>query len=217
LVSLRQSLARDRAYAPSLALLTKLMHDAGRSAEALQYFKKLPLDTLPEPVRLNVALLYADVGNTVQARKLLQGLTTGAWADAAEVNLVYLDLVDEDNGVAAKRLEGGLGRFGDTPEAVNNRALALLRAGDVEAGARLLKELAAEHPEFGAAQLNLALLLRHYLFDATGAERAQAHFDALGTARVDDAAWQRFLEPAGEDASSPVPQAPATSGPEAKP
>jgi tetratricopeptide (TPR) repeat protein len=217
LESLRQSLRREPLYAPSLALLAKLLHDAGRSAEALAYFKKLGVDTLPEPVRLNVALLYADVGNTVQARKLLQGLASGAWADAALVNLAYLDLVDEDAVAARKRLEGGLGAAGDAPEAINNRALAELRAGDVESGARRLKELAAEHPELGTAQLNLALLLRHYLFDPEGADRAQAHFDALGAPKIGDAAWQQFIDPAHEDASPAVPKPNPAPAEEAKP
>jgi hypothetical protein len=110
-------------------------------------------------------------------------------------------------------MQSGLGRYGDAPEAVNNRALAHLRAGDVESGARLLKELAARHPEFGAAQLNLGLLLRHYLFDTAAADRAQAHFDALGTPRIEDAAWQRFDGPAHEDAAPAVPVEPKSVPP----
>jgi predicted Zn-dependent protease len=209
--ALRESLRRDAGYAPSLALLAKLLHETGRSKEGLAYFEKCKLDTLPDPVRLNIALLYVDVGNTVKARKLLQGLETGAWADAAQVNLAYLDLVDEDHVAAAQRLRHA-GRYAESAAALNNRAVAELRAGQVSSGARLLEDLAAAYPDLGTAQLNLALLLRHYMFDAEGADRVQAHFDALQAPRLGDAAWGEFSEPASEDAAPPVPRPASPQG-----
>ena len=48
--ALGESLARDRGYVPSLALLAKLLHECGRSKEALRYFEKRGIDTLAEPV-----------------------------------------------------------------------------------------------------------------------------------------------------------------------
>ncbi len=211
LAALKASLDRDPAYAPSLTLLAKLLHDSGRSAEGVHYFESKKLDTLPDAVRLNVALLYADVGNTLKARKLLQGTAQGTCADAANANLAYLDLVDDQNATAAQRLEKNLGAYADNPEIVNNVALARLRAGDVETGARLLRELTEKHPEFAPAQLNLALVLRNYLFDEDGATRAQAHFDAIGAPHIGDPAWHDFLEPGHEDAAPPLPAVPEAS------
>lgn len=199
LVALRQALDRDADYVPALCLLAKLLHDTGRSAEGLRYFRRREAAAWPEPVRLNLALLYADAGNTVQARKLLQGLTAGAWADAAHVNLAYLDLVDVEHLAARQRLEADRAAYRDAPEVLNNLALARLQAGDVPGAAKLLHDAAVHHPDFAPAQFNLALLLRHYLFDDEGAARAEAHFDALAGPLLADAALREFLEARTED------------------
>lgn len=203
--ALQASLRRDANYTPSLALLAKLLHDAGRSAEGVKWFESRPLDDLADPVRLNVALLYADIGNTLKARRILKGLVQGQYADAANVNLAYLDLVDEQNLAAVRALEQQAARYQDVPEVENNLALAKLRAGDVEGATHILKDLAAQHPDFAPAQLNLALLLRNYLFDEDGAAHAQAHFDELGAPKLSPAAVQAFIE----DASPPPPEFPA--------
>ena len=215
--ALDASLGRDPLYAPSLALFAKLMHDAGRSQEAIGWFEKRDLGAMPDAVRLNVAMLYADAGNTLQARKLLQGVTEGAYAAAANCDLAYLDLLDDENKTAAQRLSANLGRYADTPEILNNVALARIRAGDVETGTRLLRDLAAEHPDFGPAQLNLALLLQNYLFDEQGAKTARAHFDALGAPRLDDATVRDFFDARHEDAAPPVPAVPAPGSKTVKP
>jgi tetratricopeptide (TPR) repeat protein len=221
LQALHQSLRRDSAYPPSLTLLAKLFHDTGRSREGLQYFEARNLDTLPEAVRLNVGLLYADAGNTVKARRLLKGLTQGAYADAAAINLAYLDLVDEENVAAVRALEAQAERFHGNPEVLNNLALARLRAGNVEGGTRLLRQVASQFPDFAPAQLNLALVLRNYLFDEEGATTAQAHFDALGAPRLGDAGVEEFLQTPVEDAAprtpEPKPQSAAAATPEKKP
>ena len=208
LQALGASLGRDPGYAPSLALFAKLMHDAGRSADALPLFERQKLDTLPEAVRVNVALLYADTGNTLKARKLLQGAAAGPCADAANANLAYLDLLDDRNDVAARQLQTALGPYAESPEVLNNVALARVRAGDVEGGAKLLREVAGKYPDFAAAQLNLALVLRNYLFDAPGAARAQAHFDAIGSPQIGDGAVRDFFDPGHEDAAPPLPPEP---------
>src|SRR5262249_14374970 len=125
--ALDASLGRDSGYAPSLALFAKLMHDAGRSPDAVRWFEKHDLAAMPDAVRLNVAMLYADTGNTLQARKLLQGVTAGAYAAAANCDLAYLDLLDDENKTAAERLSANLGRYASAPEIVNNVALARIR------------------------------------------------------------------------------------------
>jgi tetratricopeptide (TPR) repeat protein len=207
LQALHEALGRDADYVPALALLPKLLHECGRSAEGIEYFARRPATSWPEPVRLNLALLYADTGNTMQARKLLDGLASGAYADAAAVNLAYLDLVDEDHAAAARRMQSDLARYADTPAVLNNLALVHLRAGRVEEAVRLLRAVTERHPEFGEAQLNYALVLRHYLFEEDGAARAQARFDALGVPRLADPALENFLRT--EDTAPPVPKSQA--------
>jgi tetratricopeptide (TPR) repeat protein len=213
LQALHQSLQRDANYPPSLTLLAKLFHDTGRSREGLQYFEARKLDTLPEAVRLNVGLLYADAGNTVKARRILKGLAQGAYADAAAINLAYLDLVDEENVAAVRTLEQQAERFHGNPEVLNNLALARLRAGDVDGGTRLLRQVASQFPDFAPAQLNLALVLRNYLFDEDAATHAQAHFDALGSPHLGDAGIEAFLQDPVEDAAPRVPEPSALGAP----
>ncbi len=194
LASLHEALGRDPGYVPALTLFAKVLHDTGHSAEGVRYFKSRPAGDWPEPVRLDLALLYADTGNTVQARRILEGLANGGYADAVRANLAYLDLVDEAN---ASSLVPGLERLAngqsDSPEVLNNLAVARLRAGDVEGSARVLQKLVSRWPEFAPAQLNLALVLRNYIFDDAGAARHQRHFDELAAPTVGDAALRGVL------------------------
>jgi tetratricopeptide (TPR) repeat protein len=215
--ALHRALGRDPQYAPALTLLARLLHEGQRSAEGVRYFESRPLESWPEPVRLNLALLYADLGNTVQARRILEGLQHGSQAEAAAVNLAYLDLLDERPDAASDRLARLEQRYHDAPEVLNNLALAHLRSGDVERATRLLQDVAGRFPDFAPAQLNLALLLRHYLFDETGAARAEAHFDALGTPPMSPAVVQRLFEPVVEDAAPPAPEPPAAAPPRTRP
>ena len=206
LVALANGLRRDPGHVPSLALLARLLHDAGRSDEALHYYEARGVDTFPDVVKIDIALLYADVGNTLHARKLLEPLSGGPQAAAVAANLAYLDLLDEDNATALAALEAQAARFPDSPEVQQNLALARLRAGDVESGARLLEKVAAQHPEFATGQHNLVLLLRHYRFDAEGAARVAARAEALDRARQSELVLERILKPGAEDAAPPTPQ-----------
>jgi tetratricopeptide (TPR) repeat protein len=206
LEALHRALGRDPEYLPALTLLARLLHEGQRSAEGVRYFESRPLEAWPEPVRLNLALLYADLGNTVQARRILEELVDGPQAEAAAVNLAYLDLIDERHDAAEQRLARLEARFHDAPEVLNNLALARLRRGDVEGAGRVLQDVAGRFPDFAPAQLNLALYLRHYLFDDDGAGRAQAHFDALAPPHLAPAVVQRLFEPVVEDAAPPPPE-----------
>ena len=221
LAALHEALRGNPSYVPALTLLARVLHDTGHSAEGVRYFKARPLGEWPEPVRLDLALLYADTGNTVQARRILAGLANGTYADAARANLAYLDLVDEAN---ASSLVPGLERLAsgqsDSPEVLNNLAVARLRAGDVEGSARLLQQLVSRWPDFAPAQMNLALVLRNYIFDDQGASRAQHHFEELAEPAVGDAALRELLGvPRTEDtapAASSTAPAPRSTTPEGK-
>ena len=169
--TLHEALQRDPAHEASLAFLAMLLHETGRSIEALQFFAARPAADWPETVRFNIALLHAATGNTQEARTILSGLEHGGLAATARANLAYLDLLDEDDASAAARLEA-LGAQA-SPEVRNNVAVARLRRGDVDGAVKLLEEIIAREPQFAPAHFNLALVLRHYRFDDAGAVRRQ--------------------------------------------
>jgi len=212
LAALGVALQRQPEHAPSLTLLARLLHDAGRSAEALHYFEARGVATLPEPVQIDVALLYADVGNTLKARKLLKGFANGPYAAAVAANLAYLDLLDEENAAALATLEEQAPRFPDAPQVQLNLALARLRAGQVDAGAKLLEELAARYPDDAAMQSNVALLRRHYRFDEAGAQRAEARAETLTPPSPSEMALERVLQGGVEDAAPPAPGSDGSPG-----
>jgi len=76
------------------------------------------------------------------------------------------------------------------PDALLVTALGKLRAGDVQGSERLLRQLGSSQPDFAPAQFNLALLLRHYLFDKDGAARAERHFDEMAAPSLSPTALQ---------------------------
>lgn len=209
-MSLREALDRDLEYEPALTLLARTLHQTGRSFEALEFFGRREVERWPDSVQINVALLHADVGNSIEARRILETKLDGAWATNARANLAYLDLLDEETVVARQRLESLIQENIESPEILNNLAVAHLRAGDAEGSAIILRRLVSRHADFGPAQLNLALLLQHWLFDDTGAARAQEHLDVMLEPMLSEAVIQRLLAPARvEDAAPPIPPLPA--------
>ena len=139
LVSLRQALARNGDHVPALTLLALLLHENGRSAEALRYFAARPLGAWPEAVQLDIALLLAEAGYLDPAREALESLQHGPWQAAATANLAWLDLLEGDNAAAASRLRDLPAEA--APEVRNNLAVALLRNGDVAESEAMLQAL----------------------------------------------------------------------------
>jgi predicted Zn-dependent protease len=210
LLALAGALRREARHAASLALLAQLLHETGQDAEAVRFFEKRGISTLPEAAQINVALLYAETGNTVKARKMLQAVQGDTYASAVAVNLAYLDLLDESGPATLATLEALAGRYPDAPEVQMNVALARLRTGDVDAGMRLLQEIGARHPDYAPVQANLALALQHYTFDTDGAEKATARARALAARRSSLLAFERAMHGGAEDTSPPVPQPAST-------
>jgi Flp pilus assembly protein TadD len=205
-ISLQSALSRNHDYEPALTLLAKTLHQAGRSFEALEYFEGRPLDHWSPAVQINIALLQADVGNTIEARQILQAHLGGEWKDSARANLAYLDLLDEETVAARKQLEELIDAHIDSPEVLNNLAVARLRDGDVQGSVEILQRLTSRHEEFAVAHINLALLLQHWLFDDEGATRTQDHLDTLLEPMLSDAVILRLLDPAHvENTAPPVP------------
>jgi tetratricopeptide (TPR) repeat protein len=204
--ALHEALQRNPAHEAALAFLAMLLHESGRSIEALQFFAARPPEAWPETVRFNIALLHAETGNTQEARAILSGMEHGGLAAAARANLAYLDLLDADEASAAPRLDALTAPA--SPEVLNNVAVARLRRGDVDGAVQLLEQIIARQPQFALAHFNLALALRHYRFDDAGAARAQAAYDALAQPQISDTALAWLLEPSShEDAAPPVPPA----------
>ena len=200
---LRQALARDPNYEPALTHLARLLYETGRSAAGVRWFESRPLSAWPEAVRLDVALLLADVGRNEEARRILVDLQSGAQRDAAAANLAWLDVLEGNPNGAAERLAA---LHAPSPEARNNLAVLRLRAGDVDASEAILAELVQAKPDFAAARLNLALLRRHYRFDPAGAEKLEQDSTRTVAARaLSDASVQELLDGVPvEDAAPPA-------------
>ena len=206
-IALQDALHRNEDYEPALTLLAKTLHQTGRSFEALEFFGTREIDRWPDSVQINVALLHAEVGNSIEARRILETKLAGVWSTSARANLAYLDLIDEETVAARQRLETLIQENIDTPEVLNNLAVARLRAGDAEGSARILQQLASRHDDFASAHLNVALLLQYWLFDDSGAARAQDHLDLMLEPMLTEAVIERLLDPSRvEDASPPVPE-----------
>jgi Flp pilus assembly protein TadD len=182
--------------------------------EALDWFSRRPVEDWPEPVQINIALLQAEAGNTIEARHILESRLHGAWSRQARTNLAYLDLLDEETMTARKNLETLIRQNIDSPEVLNNLAVARLRDGDVEGSVEILQRLTSTHHNFAAAHMNLALLLQHWLFDEKGAARSQEHLDTLVQPVLSEAVVDQLLDPAFvEHTAPPVPPPPAEERP----
>jgi len=218
-LALQDALDRNQNYEPALTLLARTLHQAGRSFEALEFFEGRSWDRWSPAVQINVALLQADVGNTIEARRILQANLDGDWRDSARANLAYLDLLDEETVAARQQLEELIDAHIDTPEVLNNLAVARLRDGDVQGSVEILQRLTSRHQEFAVAHVNLALLLQHWLFDEEGATRTHDHLDTLLEPMLSDAVILRLLDPTHvENTAPPVPALPnAEAGEEDRP
>jgi len=197
LAALRQALGREGLHVAALTLSAQIFYECGRSTEGLRFFASRPLSEWPEPVRCDIALLLADVGETDGARQVLESLRATSVAAAANANLAWLDLLAGDNAAAAAQLENAR-----SPEARNNLAVALLRQGEVERSESMLRDLVAAHPEFEPARTNLALLLEHWHGDAPAAEMVAR---AARAPRLSDVAVHQFLNDLVEDTTAPQP------------
>ncbi len=197
LAALRQALGRQPLHVASLTLSAQIFYECGRSAEGLRFFASRPLSEWPEPVRCDIALLLADIGETDGARQVLESLLATSVGAAANANLAWLDLLAGDNAAAATELENA-----EAPEARNNLAVALLRQGEVERSESILRDLVAAHPEFEPARTNLALLLQHWHGDVQAAEAVAS---ATQAPRLSDVAVHQFLNDLVEDTTSPQP------------
>ena len=208
-IALQDALSRNQDYEPALTLLAKTLHQSGRSFEALEFFEGRAVEQWSPAVQINVAILQAEVGNTIEARRILQANLDSDWQDSARANLAYLDLLDEETVAARQQLEGLIEANIDSPEVLNNLAVARLRDGDVNGSVEILQRLTSRHQEFAVAHINLGLLLQYWLFDEDGATRTSDHLDSLLEPMLSDAVIQRLLDPSRvENTSPPVPTQP---------
>lgn len=218
--ALHTALRRHGDYEPALTLMAKLFFESGRSVEGVQYFSTRALNTWSEPVRINVGLLLADAGRFDEARMLLGDAQHGPHAAAARANLAYLDWIEGDLESAGREFEA-LDRTLATPAARHNAALGQLVRGDAEGSAARLQGVADEHLELRAARVNLALVLRHWLFDDARAAALEAESLALAppqlsaalvhellrTGVVEDAAPKHPEPPPANETQHPEPEA----------
>ncbi|NIW24000.1 MAG: hypothetical protein GWN29_05185 [Gammaproteobacteria bacterium] len=92
----------------------------------------------------------------------------------------------------------------DSPALQNNVALARLRRGEIEKSVEMLEEIARENPQFATAASNLALVLRHWLFEDERAGVYEAQALAMETPQLSEAVLYELLSPV-EDTAPAVP------------
>ena len=176
--SLKASLARDGAYAPALALLSKLYYEAGRFDEGVR---------LLEPVRSRPAAFADDVRRALLAGLALHQQALGrpdlagaALAEAPDAGhagsaLVYVllcgDQPDSATALAAATLHA------DPRSAVNqnNYGITRLRAGDPMGARKAFRAAIDRDPDLPGPYYNMAILERFYLFED---DDASGWFDA---------------------------------------
>ncbi len=216
--ALHAALQRSADYEPALTFMAKLFFESGRSVEGVHYFSSRGFEEWSEPVRVNVALLLADAGRTDDARRLLDAARNGAYADAARANLAYVDWLEGEHARAAQELDA-LSSADEIPAAAHNLALAHLHRGDVEGSAAILEELAQKHPELALASSNLALVLRHWLFEDARADVYDGRALASAPPHLSDSLVYELLFGAGtEDAAPSIEDtSPATDPAEGSP
>jgi tetratricopeptide (TPR) repeat protein len=171
--SLRASLARDPAYAPALALLSKLYYDAGRHQEAVALLE--PVRTQPgafEPGARQVLLAGLALHLDALGRPDLAGAALRE-APAPDLKragsaVVYLMLRGDRPDSAGELAGAALREDSRSAANQNNYGIARLRAGDPREARKAF--LAAIDRDPGP-YYNLAILAKYYLLDDQDASR----------------------------------------------
>ena len=174
--SLRASLARDPAYAPALALLSKLYYDAGRHQEAVTLLE--PMRTQPgafEPGARQVLLAGLALHLDALGRPDLAGAALRE-APAPDLKrsgsaVVYL-MLRGDRPDSAGELAGAAVREDSRSAAnQNNYGIARLRAGDPREARKAFLAAIDRDPALPGPYYNLAILAKYYLLDDQDASR----------------------------------------------
>jgi len=159
---LRESLARDPDYVPSLALFSENAYRMGRHEEAIELLeaaRERQGPRFPVPLLAGLAVHYDAIGEVEQVEPLIFRLD----AAGAKAVVSYLHLRRADRAKAAEAARAAVAADPRSAANHNNRGITQLLAGDPE-GARASFEAAIElDPSLPGPYYNLAILERFYL------------------------------------------------------
>ena len=174
--ALEASLARDRTFAPALALLSKLYYRTGRHREAVALLERVRSqpEAFPDDVRpillAGLALHQEALGRPDLAAAALAGAQP-ADARRAGSAMVYVMLCGDRPDSAAAFAAAAV--HADSRSAVNqnNYGITRLRAGDPAAARRAFLAAIDRDPDLPGPYYNLAILEKYYLLKDDDASR----------------------------------------------
>lgn len=173
---LNHALELDPAYAPALALLSRIYYDSGRHREAVTLLEPVRLqpDAYPPQARqlllAGLALHEDALGQTERAREALAPVIDSGAKQAGSV-ATYVTLRGETPDAAAELAQDALHHEGKSAVNQNNAGITQLRAGDVDGARKAFTDAIARDATLPGPYYNLAILEKYYRFDDAAATR----------------------------------------------
>jgi Tfp pilus assembly protein PilF len=178
---LHRALELDPAYAPALALLSKLYFDNGRHRDAITLLEPVRLQPDAYPARARQMLLaglalHEDaLGDSLRAREAL-ALVADAGAQQAGSVAAYVALRGEAPEAATALAKDAARHDGHSAVNQNNLGIARLRSGDVDGARHAFADAIGRDPSLPGPYYNLAILEKYYRFDDATAARWFAEY-----------------------------------------
>jgi tetratricopeptide (TPR) repeat protein len=185
--ALHEAIARDSAYAPALALLSKLDFDAGRHAEAVERLEAARARAqrsgadFPPTLIVDLALHEEALGHPERARALIDDLPRSMGDESASVS-TYLALKGDAPDSAGPLAAAAVRRQPKSAANQNNYGITRLRAGDLDGARHAFRAAIDIDPRLPGPYYNLAILERFYAMD----DGAAAHWFTLYRQRSSD-------------------------------
>lgn len=180
--ALRDALARDPRYAPSLSLLSSLLYEDARYSDGVELLTSAPIDSFPKKEAMvlaaGLALHREALGESDLALQTLapyqEELDWERFGSVPTYLVLRGDQFLEAGPVAERALDA-------RPDAVNlnNHGIALLLSGDPEGARDEFQRAHALDPELAGPLYNLAIVERFYFFDDTAAREYFERYTVL--------------------------------------
>jgi len=174
--ALRSALAMDRAYAPALAMLSRLYYDTGRHAQGIQLVESARSHAgefaggFPPALTAGLALHYEALGRHDDARHALQSIGGGRSADVGTAwSYVLLRGATPDSATAPAAAD--VREHPKSAEAQNNYGITRLRAGDLDAARAAFHKAIDLDAKLPGPYYNLTILEKFYALDDAAAAR----------------------------------------------
>jgi tetratricopeptide (TPR) repeat protein len=174
--ALKSALRRDPAYAPALALLSKLYYDARRHQDGVELLEAARTrtaafpDGLPAELLGGLALHYEALGRHDLAAAVAAGAKDGSARQAGSA-LVYVTLRGDDPDAAAEPARAAVDAEPRSAANQNNYGITKLRAGDPKAARDAFLRAIELDPKLAGPYYNLSIVERFYFFDDGAAAR----------------------------------------------